>query len=221
MMPSLKEVRRLCLGLVASLVLVLACAEEEPPRETKKAAEKPAPKADDDDDEKEEEITPEPEPEPDPEPELEESSGDAPSPAGPAPGVPEPKPGSLPDAKKTEFKASFDACANANTSWVAVTGTNGAPSCGGALVPWCCTREQITKRFPETAAALETRFKTFVDEAGLRLYHCSVDPEGKTRFHFVRFDQQAVYRTTVTKEAPAAGVEDATDCQKPTFEGLF
>lgn len=115
----------------------------------------------------------------------------------------------------------LDGCNSQNLAWVAVV--NGAAgACGDALADWCCTEDEVMKRFPSMAAQLQPKFQEFTGK-GLKLYNCSV-ANGKTSFHFGGMDGGGMHYRTIylsgLMASPTGLAAASPQCPKVTLADM-
>ncbi len=94
---------------------------------------------------------------------------------------------------------TLEQCTAESKAWRAVVGGGAQPAdCTESLVTWCCTRQEVGKRFPTMAADIEAKFAQFIDTEGHVLYHCSQDTATKkTTFHLAKISNGSVSYKTV------------------------
>jgi hypothetical protein len=83
---------------------------------------------------------------------------------------------------------TLEQCQAQGKAWIAVVDNGNSPAtCGASLATWCCTEDEIGKRYPSLAEKLSGDFAPIV-AGGHKLYACSKESDSKTTFHFAKFE---------------------------------
>lgn len=118
---------------------------------------------------------------------------------------------------------SLEQCTTEGKAWRAVVSGGSAPTdCTDPLVNWCCTRAEISTRFPSMASQVEEKLKQFIDGEGLVLYHCSQNAaEKKFTFHMAKIgDGTTTYKTVYVSDVFPQGADTKGNCTAVTTEQL-
>ena len=118
---------------------------------------------------------------------------------------------------------SLTDCNSKKLAWIPVVDDDDSPAtCGATLAAFCCSREEILKRFPSRKNELGKIFAQSVDTDGYKVYNCSkpdakttiihyaiIDAAaGKTRYKTTQIDNLAETETNFKGTCPSVTAED-------------
>lgn len=94
--------------------------------------------------------------------------------------------------------SQVQSCIETHTVWVptgAMSG-NAAGGCGARQVDWCCSFDEIKRRFLGDAAAVARRIQPLLDD-GFEIYGCAGAPAGKTEVHLLKVARKELRHDSV------------------------